>query len=449
MAILTIREHLYVDYPGDALESLKSLATFERTGRLRLNQRRTIKYYRPQNNGTRLVLPRGLVGKVRKIMPDAPVRDERLIVRPVQLGFRWELRDYQEAAVAAVVRQGGGVIVSPPGSGKTVMLLSVADRLHQPVLFLVHTLRLVDQTAREARKALTLPRGGLGIIADGRMQIGTHFTVATIQTLAQQPRTLRKLINNFGTLIIDEVHHCPSETAARVISAMPAKFRIGASATIKRDDGLGPMIHALVGSAVVIPRQVLRERGVIIDPTINFVPTHWSPPEDVPFHAAEEARVMDPPRNVLLMKLVRLARSRGQRVLVLVEREKHAIFLAQMLSQAKVSAYAVYGKLAKPMQDQYFKWMEQGKAVVVATKLANEGLDWPALDCLILAAPGRSPTVLEQRTGRIARTADGKTFALVYDLADEGPLYEDQTRARVEKYHEMGYRVRRFRWPTK
>ncbi len=449
MAILTLRDRLYVDYPAEAVDALKMLATFERVGRLRPNQKRVVKYYLPQNDGTRLALPRGLAPKVQKLLPNAPVRDERLTVRPVTLGFRWELRDYQEAAVDAIVRRGGGVIVSPPGSGKTVMLLSVADRLHQPVLFLVHTLRLVDQTASEARKALTLPRGGLGIIADGRTQIGTHFTVATIQTLAKKPRLLRQLTQRFGTLIIDEVHHSPSQTAARVISAMPAKYRVGASATVERDDGLGPMVHALVGPPVVIPRRILRERGVIVDPIIHLVRTHWEPPDDIPFHEAEELRSMDPRRNVLIAKLVGMARSRGQRVLVLVEREKHAMLLAQILTKAGIPAHPVYGKLATPLQDQRFKWMEQGKAVVVATKLANEGLDWPALDCLVLATPGRSPTVLEQRTGRIARTAEGKTFALVYDLVDDSPMYMDQTQARIAKYQEMGYRIRRFRWPTK
>ena len=448
MAILTLRDHLYVDYPGTALDALKTLATFERIGRLRPNQKRLVRYYRPQNNGTRLALPRGLASKVQKILPDAPIRDERLTVRPINLGFRWELRDYQQAAVDAIVQRGGGVIVSPPGSGKTVMLLSAGDRFRQPVLFLVHTLRLVDQTANEARKALTLPRGGLGIIADGRTQIGTHFTVATIQTLAKKPRLLRQLINRFGTLIIDEVHHSPSVTAARVISAMPAKYRVGASATVERDDGLGPMVHALVGSPVVIPRRVLRDRGVIIDPTIQFVRTQWGPPDEIPFHEAEELRATDPGRNVLITRLVALARGRGQRVLVLVEREKHALLLAQILTKAGIPAHPVYGKLSTPLQDQRFKWMEQGKAVVVATKLANEGLDWPALDVLVLAAPGRSETVLEQRTGRLSRTAEGKTFALVYDLVDDSPMYLDQTKARIAKYREMGYRIRRFQWPS-
>lgn len=449
MPILTLREHLYVDYPGEALSTLQALATFERVGRLRPGQKRVVKYWKLINNGQRLILPRGLVGKVQKILPGSTIRDERLLVPPVQFGFRADLRDYQEQAIEAVERRRGGVIVSDPASGKTFMGLGLIARWQQPTLFLVHTLRLVDQTVIEARKVFTLPRKGIGVIAEGRKTIGSHITVATVQTLASKPKYIRELQGKIGTIIQDEAHHAPAISFQRVISAFPAYYRASLTGTPDREDGLGGMINALFGPSIIVPRAVLRERGAVIDPTVFLVPTHWAPPDDVPYHEAEDLRATDPGRNVILARLVRLVRSQQLRVLVLVEREKHTVLLAQILSKISVPAHPVYGKLSKPLQDQRFRWMEQGKAVVVATKLANEGLDWPALDVAIFGAPGRSGTALKQRSGRISRTAPGKTAAIIYDLADDGPLYEDQTRARVEKYHEMGYRVRRFRWPTK
>ncbi len=586
MAILTLREHLIVDYPGEALPLLQQLATFERIGRLRDKQKRLVANYATRNGGQRILLPRGLVGKAAKILPGSAIRDERFVTRPVHFGLRVNFRDYQEQAVQAVVQRGGGVIVSAPGSGKTIMGLGLVSEWQQPALFLVHTLRLVDQTVAKAREVLTLPRGGLGIIADGRKSIGSHLTIATVQTLAKKPRYIAELRQRVGTVIQDECvvgdtlidgrpirdikvgdtvwaydetrsvwaqnpvthiftkpapsylidvqtanqrlvctanhpiwtqrgwvdagrlvtgdqvltqgdmwervnalwvlepddaayweacpdgqvynlevadfhtfvangivthncHHLASTSYQKVISAFPAVYRLGLSATPDRDDGLGPMVYATLGTPIRVSREALADKGVMIDPTIYMVRTHWAPPEDVPFHAAEEERATSSERNVLVFKLVAQARARGLRVLVLVEREIHATVLAQLLSKGGVAAHPVYGRLPQPLQDRNFKAMEQGKAVVVATKLANEGLDWPALDCLVLATPGRSPTVLEQRTGRIARTAEGKTFALVYDLVDDSPMYLDQTKARIAKYQAMGYRIRRFQWPTK
>lgn len=448
MAILTLREHLYVDYPSEALPLLQQLATFERIGRLRPGQHRVVRYWRLTNNGTRLILPRGLTPKVLKLLPGSVLRDERLRTRGIDLGFRASLRDYQAAMVDALESRQGGVMVMPPSAGKTRTAMALAARWQQPTLFLVHQLRLLDKTLGDARTLLTLPRKGLGAIADSRRQIGTHFTVATIQTLSKKPRLIKELIPRVGTIIVDECHHAGADSYKKVIEAFPAVFRLGLSATPDRDDGLGPMVYAILGSPVRVTREALADKGVMIDPIIYLVNTHWQAPEEVPFHEAEEARATDPQRNVLVAKLAVLAWRRRQRILVLVEREKHAILLAQILTKAGVPAHPVMGRLPTALQDQRFRWMEQGKAAVVATKLANEGLDWPALDCLILATPGRSPTVLEQRTGRIARIAEGKTVALVYDLADASPMYIDQTRARIAKYQEMGYRLRRFRWPT-
>lgn len=591
MPILTLREHLIVDYPGEALGMLQTLATFEREGRLRGNQKRLVPYWKLAENGQRLYLPRGLFRTVRRILPNASVVDQRLRFHPLDLGFRASLRDYQEAIVQALYDREGGVMVMPPSAGKTRSALALAARWQQPTLFLVHTLRLADKTVADARSLLTLPRKGLGLIAEGRETIGTHFTVATVQTLASKPRLIKKLVGRVGTVIVDECvvgdtlvdgvpirdrkvgdmvtaydpatdtfslkpitrtfrrtapdelihvvshdhalvctrnhpiwvqrekdeprwidaqdlltgdmaldgdghwirvnflwiydrgtpefdrvcpdgqvynlevadphtflaggiathncHHSPADSFQKVLNSFPAYFRGGLSATPAREDGLGPMVYATLGAPVRVNRDYLSAQGYIVDPTIYLVPTNWSPPEEVPFSVAEEARAMDSGRNGLIARVVWNARRQGQRVLILVEREKHALILAQLLSQGGVSAYPVMGRLPKPLQDERFKWMEQGKAVVVATKLANEGLDWPTLDCVVLAAPGRSETILEQRTGRAARPAPGKTGAIVYDFVDDGAMYRDQTTARIEKYHEMGYRIRRFTWPTK
>ena len=448
MAQITVSDHLYIAHAHDQWPSLMALSTFRRKGRLRAKQKRIIHYYGRLKDG-RLILPRGLLPRVRKILPAATVLDARFTVRPVEFGFRWELRDYQQAVVQAVLRQGEGVVVAPPASGKTVIGLALAAAWRQPTLFLVHTLRLVDQTKDKARHVLTLPRGGLGVVADSAKQYGSHLTIATIQTLAKKPRYVRELAQRVGTVIVDECHHLPANSFQTVVNSFPAKFRGGLSATPGRADGLGPVITAVLGPRVIIPRKVLRDRGVIMDPTIYLVETAWVPPEEVSFAISERRRSEDPLRNALVARIVWMARHKKQRVLVLVELERHAFILADILARSSIPAYPVVGRLSTAIQDQRFRAMEEGKAVVVATKLANEGLDWPALDCLVMATPGRSATVLEQRTGRIARTSPGKSLAAVYDLVDShSEVYANQYLARLETYREMGYRVRRWTIPN-
>lgn len=440
---LILREHLYVQAPGPYRAQMKRWATFRRRGRLHDGEKRLIRYYR-EERGT-LWLPRGLFPYVRALDPTGPVVDHRFLATPVTFPFLWALRDYQDQAIAELVRRDGGVVESPPASGKTIIGLGLAARWRQPTLWLVHTLRLADQALANAHAVYGLPESAYGLIADSREDIGTHFTVATIQTLVQRPRLTRELTGLMGTVIADECHHLPSSSFSAVISQFPARYKAGLSATPRRTDGLGPMIPALVGQRVVVPRDLLRARGIIMDPMIRVVESPWRPPPGLKWAQTEKLRAEDTARNVLIARAVWRARVAQGRVLVLVERKRHAAFLAKMLQAADIPAFAVTGDLPPVLQDRYFAAMEQGRAVAIATQLANEGLNWPRLDWLVLAAAASSTILLEQRNGRVARAAEGKSLAVVVDIMDSrAPGYQNQVAKRLAWYQDQGLRVRRW-----
>lgn len=441
---IILREHCIVQQAGAHRKDLKRWATFRRKGRLHPGEKRLVRYYY-EEKGT-LWLPRELWPYVRSLAPGVSIVDQRLRFAPLEFPFLWHLRDYQDAAVGGIMDRGGGVIESPPASGKTVMGLALAARWQQPTLWLVHTLRLADQALDRARQVYGLSERAYGLIADGREDIGTHFTVATVQTLAQRPRLTRELTRRVGTVIGDEVHHLPSDLTSAVVSQFPARYRAGLSATPRRTDGLHPMIFALMGRRVVVPRQLLRKRGIVVDPIVRIVQSPWKPPDGLKWAQSEKLRAEDKGRNALICHVVWAARKAGKRVLVLVERKKHAQTLAAMLNRAGLAAYAVVGDLPTALQDRYFHAMEAGQAVVIATQLANEGLDWPRLDCLVLAAAASSTVLLEQRNGRVQRTAPGKRLAYVFDIVDaSAPGYQKQVKKRLAWYDEQGYRVRRWK----
>jgi superfamily II DNA or RNA helicase len=78
--------------------------------------------------------------------------------------------------------------------------------------------------------------------------------------------------------------------------------------------------------------------------------------------------------------------------------------------------------------------MRKGRtSVIIATQLADEGLDVPNLDCLILASGGRAAGRAIQRAGRIMRIADDKQKPIIFDLVDGGP-FKSQWRSRATAY---------------
>ncbi|MFN0213174.1 MAG: DEAD/DEAH box helicase family protein [Saprospiraceae bacterium] len=85
----------------------------------------------------------------------------------------------------AVARKDIGILVAPPGSGKTVIGLKIIADKQQPALIIVHRKQLVDQWIERIRGFLGLSKSEIGQIGQGKFRIGEKVTIATIQSLAK------------------------------------------------------------------------------------------------------------------------------------------------------------------------------------------------------------------------------------------------------------------------
>ena len=436
--------NLIILSPGALRGRLLRLAVYHRKGRVPTGEKRVIHWFLNQPAG--IVLPRGLLPRVQAIAR-VKVTDRRLLLPVIDFGWRSQLRPEQTEAARVVLRAGGGMVVGLPGSGKTNVGLALAAEWRQPTLWLVHTKDLASQALERAKSLFNLPPKAYGYIGEGEFGLGSHFVVGMIQSLAKaHPADLADLTKRFGAVIIDECHHTPAVTMARVVSAFPAYYRGGLTATPNRSDGLGPLAMDIIGGAVgtIDPAKLLKA-GRIILPKVRLVPTsfkHWGRGD---WAFLQKARAADLNRNQLVCALAAREARAGRCVLVLTELKVHARWLAAVLTQRyRVPAAAVIGPVPPAARKRVFEAVAAGRLVMVATKLADEGLDLPALDRLILAAPGRSAPRLQQQIGRVMRTAKFKRDAIVYDLADVGvESLLDQARDRMKVYKEFDLRVER------
>ncbi|MFB3852578.1 MAG: DEAD/DEAH box helicase [Vicinamibacterales bacterium] len=194
-----------------------------------------------------MLVPRGAVALVRQVCAATrePVffEDRRVSLPSEPLALKLGLRDYQEEAVTALVRNVQGCAVVPCGGGKTVIGTAAAARIGQPTLVVVHTHDLVEQWRCDFRDILAVEAGDLD--GDSRM------VVATVQSLAAMPaERLAQVGLRFGTVIVDEVHHAPAVRFREVLGAMPGKYRVGLTATPTRADGLTPLVELCIGPIV-------------------------------------------------------------------------------------------------------------------------------------------------------------------------------------------------------
>jgi len=105
--------------------------------------------------------------------------------------------------VAEALKREGGVIVAPPGSGKTVMAMAIIAAAGQPALCLTHTKDLADQARERAVEFLGLDADEIGMIGGGRWQIGDRLTIGMVQTLAKGMSD--EFANRFGLVVLNRL----------------------------------------------------------------------------------------------------------------------------------------------------------------------------------------------------------------------------------------------------
>jgi superfamily II DNA or RNA helicase len=395
----------------------------------------------------RVVLPRGAVHLLRAeaLRAGEPLRfeDARVAGVPADFASRVALRDYQVEAIDRIRRGLQGIVEVATGGGKTTIGVSSVASLARSALVIVHTHDLLQQWVETARRILKVEPG---IIAAGQVA-AAPFTVATVQTLAALPDAeIQALGARFGVVIVDECHRSPAAMFQRVLEHLPARYRVGLTATPDRDDGLTPLLEWTFGPRIfgigldklVAAGHLQRPRARIVHTSFAF---RYTGPADRP--AMLDALTADAARNATTVGIAVDEARQGHTVLVLSERVAHCRALAEAIEAQGVRSACLVGHVKSAERTAILGAFREGAiAVVVASTLADEGLDVPRLSRLVLAFPSRAKGRLTQRIGRLMRPHASKRDAVVYDLVDVlvAPLLR-QHRERRAAYGPLVERV--------
>ncbi|TVX92259.1 DEAD/DEAH box helicase [Paenibacillus agilis] len=236
-----------------------------------------------------LVVPRGFALELQDILRHHGINPDKVITwnvnEPAKVDFGpWNTdyppRDYQIPAVASGTKK-AGVLVSPAGSGKTLMACATIHAWGVPTLWLTHTIELMNQSADAARKYMP-GVGRVGRIGDNKLDWGDgKLIVATVQTLANNPTLVATLNKMVGALVIDEAHHFPAIQFIETVGKFNAKYVLGVTATPKRKDFLEVYLYRGVGPVCYeVPREALHDAGSLIKPEVRFIYTDYQRPVD-------------------------------------------------------------------------------------------------------------------------------------------------------------------------
>ena len=282
-----------------------------------------------------LQFPRGTLEDLKKILEEAgssvELTDTRLVPDALKLKFHGELTANQEKAMGEVLRHESGVLVAPPGAGKTVMGCYAVAKRNLPTLILSHRKPILDQWRAQLKKMLGLKPRQIGQVGGGRKRQTGIMDFAMIQSLKRM-EDLREFFSRYGFIVVDECHVLPAVSFEQYVKQAPARYTLGLTATPIRRDGLQDLIFMQCGPL----RYRMAETKEGLETTLKIRPTNFRfeqieggifNPRDFPSLAQDESR------NGLIVEDVTQALLEGRKCLVLSQRKEHCQRLTEMLKE--------------------------------------------------------------------------------------------------------------------
>jgi len=325
----------------------------------------------------------------------------------------FKLRDYQKEPVAGVLkdltatRDNATVLQAEPSFGKTFILPYIVSSLQKRTLVLVDRDLLRDQMYEEFTDNSTAI---VEKLSSKTTKLG-DVNIATFQLLLKNKRLMKLLAKEIGFIIVDECHVAPADKFLKVISALPAKYRLGLSATPTRSDGLTSIITDTFGYNKVIGANPnnLKVYNVVVETKIPvfFANKSEYAKQFVKAMTSPIKKGADTPIQLAVAAGIKL-RQRNRKVLVYVTYGKLQELVKKGFEAEGYSVAIIQGKTPKVKRAELIQAFQEGKIdILVSGVILQKGVSIHALDTIINLAPQNKEN-LEQVKGRLRRELEGK-----------------------------------------
>lgn len=334
-----------------------------------------------------------------------------------------QLRDYQqEARVSIHTEWVNGVkktlLVLPTGCGKTIVFSKVIEdrvKMGERVLVLAHRGELLEQAADKLEKST-----GLKTATEKAQEtsIGSWYrvVVGSVQTMMRESRLERFPKDFFDTIIIDEAHHCISDSYQRVLNYFENANVLGVTATPDRGDmkNLGTVFDSLAFE-YTLPKAI--KKGYLSPIKALTIPLKLDlskvGQQSGDFKMSDLGSALDPYLEQIADEMSRVVKDR--KIVVFLPLVKTSQKFTEILNQKGFRAAEVNGE-SKDRAEVLSDFDNDKYNVLCNSMLLTEGWDCPSVDCVVVLRPTKVRALYSQMVGRGTRLHPGKNELLLLDF---------------------------------
>lgn len=334
-----------------------------------------------------------------------------------------QLRPYQEESKRAVFNEWEQgilktLLVLPTETGKTIVFASITNECvgkGERVLILAHRGELLEQAADKIKKATGL-NCAVEKAEESCLNSWNRITVGSVQSLMREKRLNQFDKHYFDTIIIDEAHHCISDSYQRILDYFCDAKVLGVTATPDRGDmkNLGQVFDSLAYE-YTLPKAI--KEGYLSPIKALTIPLKLDlsavSMQAGDFKASEIGTALDPYLEQIADEMEKYCSDR--KTVVFLPLIKTSQKFRDLLNKHGFRAAEVNG--SSEDRAEILKDFENGKYNVLCNSmLLTEGWDCPDVDCIVVLRPTKVRSLYCQMVGRGTRLAEGKTHLLLLDF---------------------------------
>jgi superfamily II DNA or RNA helicase len=353
--------------------------------------------------------------------------------------------DYQENLINKALLAGRGVISSPTGSGKTLIMAGIVKSLEKrKMVILFNSKQLLKQTYDFFKDVGKIDNLG---ICFGEGYIYGDIMLCTVQSIE---KILDTHLKTAEVLMVDECHEfCAGKKTLPAIEAFPrAAWRFGFTATVPTEPIKKYSLEGALGSVIKsVDTQDLIEEGKLSKPIIQIIErTYEAKGEDEQLaylDIYDKYIVFNEERNTRIKNIVKEI-SNGNvksRILILTKSLDHGRALEKLLGDTDVQFLEGANTLGERYKSISKFRRSRTSSTLIGTKILQTGINIEEITHFINARGMKSEIATIQALGRALRISDNKDKVYIYDFMDKEKYLHAHSKERIKHYKKEGHKV--------